>query len=175
MAGGPAPPACDGIEMNADRPLRLPRRTLLRMAGLGALLLPQFWPKHAQAKDQTVGEIAQPDQPGPRTFIARAFEMRQQAEEQGDQPYGAVVVKDNAIVGQAPSLVVVNRDPTAHAEMAAIRDAARRLGSRDLSDCILYSSSKPCPMCEAAAYWARVKQFRYGRDITDGGAPRLCG
>ena len=160
--------------MNANLPLPLPRRTLLRMAGLGALVLPGSWLRHAQAKDHAAGEIAQPDRPGPRAFIDRAFEMRRQAEDSGDQAYGAVVVKDNAIVGQGPSRVVVNRDPTAHAEMQAIRDAARRLGSRNLSGCILYSSSKPCPMCEAAAYWAGVEQLTYGRNSTDGGAPNLC-
>ena len=161
--------------MNADPPFRFPRRTLLRMAGILALVMPGFGPRHAQAKAQVAGDIAQPDRPGPRAFIDRAFEMRRQAEEQGDQSYGAVVVKDNAIVGQAPSRVVVNHDPTAHAEMQAIRDAARHLGSRNLSGCILYSSSKPCPMCEAAAYWGRIKQLTFGRDMTDGGAPGLCG
>jgi tRNA(Arg) A34 adenosine deaminase TadA len=161
--------------MNANLPFRLPRRTLLRMAGFGALLLPQFLPRHARAKDHVVGAIAQPDRPGPRAFIDRAFEMRRQAEEDGDQSYGAVVVRGNAIVGQAPSRVVFNRDPTAHAEMAAIRDAARRLGNRNLSGCVLYSSSKPCPMCEAAAYWAGIEQLTFGREITNGGTPELCG
>jgi len=161
--------------MNANRPLRLPRRVLLGVAGFSALLQPQFWPRHAQAKRHDMGAIAQPGQPGPRAFIDRAFEMRRQAEEDGDQSYGAVVVRDGKIVGQAPSRVVVNRDPTAHAEMQAIRDAARRLGSRDLSGCTLYSSSIPCPMCEAAAYWAGIERLTYGHDMADGGAPGLCG
>ena len=145
------------------------------MAGFGALVLPGFWPGRTRAQGQVVGEIAQPDRPSPRAFIDRAFEMRRRAEDSGDQAYGAIVVKDNAIIGQAPSRVVVDRDPTAHAEMEAIRDAAQRVGSRDLSGCVLYSSSKPCPMCEAAAYWARIKQLTFGRDMTDGGAPGLCG
>jgi guanine deaminase len=84
-----------------------------------------------------------------------------------------VIVKDSQIVGQAPSRVVVNQDPTAHAEMEAIRDAARRLGTRDLSDCTLYSSSRPCPMCEAAAYWANIQNLVYGSGPTDAGPPRL--
>ena len=92
----------------------------------------------------------------------------------GDQGYGAIVVKQDRIVAEAPSRVIVAGDPTAHAEMEAIRAAARRLG-RDLSGCELYSSSPPCPMCEAAAYWAGIERLRHGRRITDGGAPRLCG
>ena len=101
--------------------------------------------------------------------------MRRLAVESGDQGYGAVVVRAGEIVGQAPSHVVVNGDPTAHAEMEAIRDAARRLGSRNLADCILYSSSPPCPMCEAAAYWAGIEKLVYGSSAVDGGSPRLCG
>ena len=102
-----------------------------------------------------------------------AERMRKLAIETGDQAYGAVIVKDGRIVGQAASKVVVNRDPTAHAEMEAIRDAARNLGNRDLSGCTLYSTSKACPMCEAAAYWANIEGMRYGAAIADAGAPNL--
>ncbi len=159
--------------MSKIQPLRLPRRAVLALSGLGAMALPQLWSGNARSENYETGAIDQPDQPGPSAFINRAFEMRRQAEEDGDQSYGAIVVRDGRIVGQAPSRVVVNRDPTAHAEMQAIRDAARRLGSRDLSGCTLYSSSKPCPMCEAAAYWAGIEQLTYGRDMIDGGAPGL--
>lgn len=117
--------------------------------------------------------IAQPAQPGPPAFAERALEMRRLAISRGDQPYGAVVVKDQRIVGQGVSAVVTDNDPTAHAEMQAIRDAARRLGTRDLSGCELYGSSRACPMCEAAAYWARISKMRYGEAATDGGAPTL--
>lgn len=110
---------------------------------------------------------------GPRAFIDRAFALRAAAEAAGDQPYGAVVVRDGRIVGEAPSRVVVNGDPTAHAEIEAIRDAARRLGGRDLSGCVLYSSSQPCPMCEAAAYWAGIAGMVHGAAPTDAGRPRL--
>ena len=106
-------------------------------------------------------------------FIAMAFEMKSRATADGDQPYGAVVVKDRRIVGEAPSRVVTGRDPTAHAEMEAIRDAARRLGTRDLGGCTMYSSSRPCPMCEAAAYWAGISGLVHGSDGTESGAPRL--
>ena len=103
----------------------------------------------------------------------RALALRDEAVRRGDQPYGAVVVRDGRIVGEAASAVVVANDPTAHAEMEAIRDAARRLGTRDLSGCELYGSSRACPMCEAAAYWARIARLRYGEGPADGGAPAL--
>lgn len=105
-------------------------------------------------------------------WMARAQEMKRIAVSVGDQPYGAIVVKDGEIVGEGPSRVVTNHDPTAHAEMEAIRDASRRLETRDLSGCILYGTSKPCQMCETAAYWANISRFVYGSGITDGGAPR---
>lgn len=159
----------------ATRALRMPRRALLGMAGLSALTLSGFRARPAAAKTDATKEIPQPPRPGPPAFIERAFEMRRLAEGSGDQAYGAIVVKDGRIVGQSPSRVILDGDPTAHAEMEAIRDAARRLGGRDLSGCILYSSSKACPMCEAAAYWAGIERLVFGRDPTDGGPPRLCG
>ena len=106
--------------------------------------------------------------------MSRAFEMRQKAVDMGDQPFGAVVVMGGKIVGQSWSRVVLDNDPTAHAEMAAIRDAAERLNSRDLSGATMYSSSRPCPMCEAAAYWANVSEMLYGKSISPAGTPGLC-
>lgn len=106
-------------------------------------------------------------------FIESAVVMRRLAVSRGDQAYGAVIVKSGQIVGEAPSRVVINGDPTAHAEMEAIRNAAYRTGSRDLSNCVMYSTSRPCPMCEAAAFWARIDRMFYGVDAEDGGAPRL--
>jgi tRNA(Arg) A34 adenosine deaminase TadA len=121
----------------------------------------------------TLEAIVQPANPGPAAFAERAFEMRRVSIARGDQPYGAVVVKDLRIVGLGVSAVVTDIDPTAHAEMQAIRDAARRLGTRDLSSCELYGSSRACPMCEAAAYWARISKMRYGEAATDAGPPSL--
>ena len=105
--------------------------------------------------------------------MERAFEMRRRAIERGDQPYGAVIVKEGRIVGEGVSAVVTDNDPTAHAEMQAIRDAARRLGTRDLTSCAMYGTSRACPMCEAGAYWARIARMYYGTSIVDAGAPRL--
>jgi tRNA(Arg) A34 adenosine deaminase TadA len=117
--------------------------------------------------------ISQPAVPGPAGFMARAFEMRRLAIERGDQPYGAVIVQGQRIVGEGVSAVLISTDPTAHAEMQAIRDAARRLGSVDLSTCDMYGTSRACPMCEAGAYWARIGKLYYGEAIADAGAPRL--
>ncbi|MCP4329407.1 MAG: nucleoside deaminase [Alphaproteobacteria bacterium] len=128
----------------------------------------------ANASDGKNSPIPQPAKPSPQAFIDRAFAMRRRAVDEGGQPYGAVIVRDGIIVGEAPSRVVTHGDPTAHAEMETIRDAVRRLGSRNLGGCVMYSSSPPCPMCEAAAYWAGIDRLYYRAGIVDGGAPRLA-
>lgn len=76
------------------------------------------------------------------------------------------------IVGEGPSRVGVGRDPTAHAEMEAIQDAARRLGTPDLSGCELYSTARPCKMCEGVACWAGISHMYFGTEIRDAGAPK---
>jgi tRNA(Arg) A34 adenosine deaminase TadA len=108
-----------------------------------------------------------------RRFMDRAFEMRAEAIRRGDQAFGAVVVKDGRIVGEGVSAVITRPDPTAHGEIEAIRDAARRLGTRDLSGAELFTTFRPCPMCEAAAAWAGISRVWHGEAIADGGAPRL--
>lgn len=105
-------------------------------------------------------------------FMRRAAELRQQAIDAGDQAYGAVIVKDGQIVGEGPSRVIISKDPTAHAEMEAIRDAAKRQGTRDLRGCEMYSTSRPCKMCETAAYWAGLSRMYSGADMNDAGPPR---
>lgn len=107
-----------------------------------------------------------------QSAMRRAQALRDEALRNGDQAYGAVVLRGSEIVGAAPSRVVTNTDPTAHAEMEAIRDAARRLRSRDLSGSILVSTSRPCRMCETAAMWAGISRMVYGEQLTDGGPPR---
>ena len=143
------------------------RRTLLSrlaaIAGMATLLAPG----RAAAK-----EIAQPRDPGPESFMQRAQKMKNLALATGDQGYGAVVVKDGRIVAQAPSRVVTNADPTAHAEMEAIRAAARLLGTRDLSGCLLYGTSPACQMCETAAHWANIEKMVHGPSRTEAGRPR---
>jgi tRNA(Arg) A34 adenosine deaminase TadA len=141
---------------------------LLGLVGAGATLIV---PRSAMAQGST--PIVQPPEATPRAFAARALALRDAALAAGDQGYGAVIVKGGRIIGEAPSRVNTNRDPTAHAEMEAIRDAARRLGTRDLSGCTMYGSARACPMCSAAAYWANIAGLYYGSEPTDGGKPQL--
>lgn len=150
--------------------MSLARRALLSgAAGLAVRIIGGT----AAAQTQPGATVAPP--PGRRAaFMDRAFEMRRLAVERGDQPYGAVIVKADRVVGEGVSAVITGNDPTAHAEMVAIRDAARRLGSRDLSGCELYGTSPACPMCEAAAYWARVARLFHGMAIVDAGPPHLA-
>jgi tRNA(Arg) A34 adenosine deaminase TadA len=157
-----------------DRVRTPPRRRLLSTLAAAALLAVPLRPDRAGAAGPAGADIDQPADPGDAAFIRRAFEMRRLAVEQGDQAYGAVVVRHGTIIGQSWSRVILDRDPTGHAEMAAIRDAARRLADRNLRGAILYSSSRPCPMCEAAAYWAGIETMIYGEDATSAGPPQLC-
>ena len=82
-------------------------------------------------------------------------------------PFGAVVVRQGKIVGRGWNQVTSANDPTAHAEVVAIRAACRRLRTFVLSDCVLYSSCEPCPMCLAAIYWARIPKMFYGNTRAD--------
>ena len=82
-------------------------------------------------------------------------------------PFGAVVVKDGVIVGRGDNHVLVNHDPTAHAEIQAIRDASKTLNTHDLSGCVLYTSCYPCPMCLSAIIWANIKEVYYGNTKED--------
>jgi len=81
-------------------------------------------------------------------------------------PFGALIVKDGEIISARTNSVTPDKDPTAHAEVNAIRDACRKLDTFDLSGCTLYTSCEPCPMCLSAAYWAKVDKiyFAAGRD-----------
>jgi len=82
-------------------------------------------------------------------------------------PFGACVVKDGKIVGKGSNHVLSNNDPTAHAEVMAIRDACKNLETYDLSDCELYTSCYPCPMCLSAIIWSNVKKVYYGNTKED--------
>jgi tRNA(adenine34) deaminase len=100
-----------------------------------------------------------------------ALEMQRIAESKGDQPYGAVLVRDGALIGEGPSRVVLKRDPDAHAEREAIADAVNRFGNA--RGAALYSTSRPCARCEAAAAAAGVARMYYGATLTDAGAPGI--
>ena len=82
-------------------------------------------------------------------------------------PFGAVVVRDGKVVGRGWNQVTSSNDPTAHAEVVAIRDACRRLRTFQLDDCDLYTSCEPCPMCLSAIYWARLRNVFYGNTRQD--------
>ena len=85
-------------------------------------------------------------------------------------PFGCLVVKEEEIIGRGVNSVTSTNDPTAHAEIAAIRDACRHLGSFQLSGCTIYSSCEPCPMCLGAIYWARPEQLFYAATRQDAAA-----
>lgn len=104
-------------------------------------------------------------------YMQRAIELASaNASSAGGGPFGAVVVKDGKIVAEASNTVTVDNDPTAHAEVNAIRAACRNLGTFDLSGCELYTSCEPCPMCLAACYWAHISKIYYAADRKDADA-----
>ncbi|MCC7113050.1 MAG: hypothetical protein IT520_01565 [Burkholderiales bacterium] len=121
--------------------------------------------------DASPSPIAQPPVPGPRAWAGRALALRDEAVRRGDQPYGAVVVRDGVIVGEGVSAVVTRADPAAHAERVAIADALRRSGSPDLAGASLYGSSPACGACRAAARDARIARLYHGADAVDDGPP----
>ena len=82
-------------------------------------------------------------------------------------PFGACIVKNGKIIGRGSNHVLANNDPTAHAEVMAIRDACKNINSYDLSDCELYTSCYPCPMCLSAIIWANIKKVYYGNTKED--------
>lgn len=82
-------------------------------------------------------------------------------------PFGAVVVKDGKIIAKSANKVALTNDPTAHAEVAAIRIASKKLNTFDLSDCVIYTSCEPCPMCLGAIYWSRIAEVYYANTKLD--------
>lgn len=104
-------------------------------------------------------------------FVAEAARMKREAVASGDQPFGAVVVMGDTIVGYGPSRVVSDRNPDAHAERVALWDAQRRLGRRDLSGAVIYSTSRPCAICERALADGNIEQMFFGPEATDAGKP----
>ena len=82
-------------------------------------------------------------------------------------PFGACIVKDGKVIGKGSNHVLVNNDPTAHAEVMAIRDACKNINSYDLSGCEIYTSCYPCPMCLSAIIWANIKKVYYGNTKED--------
>lgn len=100
-------------------------------------------------------------------FMRKAIELSIENVKNGGGPFGAVIVKDGEIVATGVNRVTANHDPTAHAEVSAIRAACQKLGTFDLSGCEIYTSCEPCPMCLGAIYWAHLDKIYYGNNKTD--------
>ncbi len=96
-----------------------------------------------------------------------AIEKSRTSVENGGGPFGSVVVKDGEVIAIASNSVTIDNDPTAHAEVNAIRMACKKLGTFDLSGCEIYASCEPCPMCMAAIYWARIDTLYYANTRMD--------
>lgn len=103
-------------------------------------------------------------------WLTRAVELAVSGVAAGQGPFGAVVVRDGAVVGEGTNRVTVDLDPSAHAEIVAIRAACRVLGTFSLPGTVLYSSCEPCPMCLAAVLWARVDRVVFAADRHDAAA-----
>lgn len=106
------------------------------------------------------------------TYMREALALARQAAAEGEVPVGAVVVKEGAVVGRGYNRPVSRRDPTAHAEVVALRDAAERVGNYRLNGCELYVTLEPCAMCAGAIMHARIGRVVYGAADTKSGA---CG
>jgi tRNA(Arg) A34 adenosine deaminase TadA len=101
-------------------------------------------------------------------FMLEAINMAREGMDTGDGgPFGAVIVKNGKIIGKGNNRVTSSNDPTAHAEIVAIRDACNNLKSFQLEDCEIYTSCEPCPMCLGAIYWARPKAVYYAANKND--------
>jgi tRNA(Arg) A34 adenosine deaminase TadA len=104
-------------------------------------------------------------------YLERAIELsRQGMHTQQGGPFGCIIVMENKIVGEGCNQVLKTNDPTAHAEIVAIRNACMLLKNYQLSDCVIYASCEPCPMCLGAIYWARARKVIYANTKEDAAA-----
>ncbi len=104
------------------------------------------------------------------SFMDLALEQAEKAEKTGEVPIGCVIVRDNVVIASAGNRTLTDRDPTAHAEILALREAARCVGSERLNDCDLYVTLEPCTMCAGAISFARIRRLYYGAADPKGGA-----
>lgn len=108
-------------------------------------------------------------------FLARAVELARNGSEQGNGgPFGALIVCEGIVLAEAWNRVVIDNDPTAHAEINAIRAASQKTGQFHLTGCTLYTSSEPCPMCLAAAYWAKIERIVFANSRAEAAAIGFC-
>ena len=99
--------------------------------------------------------------------MREAIKLSAESVRSGGGPFGAVIVRNGEIIARGENRVTVCNDPTAHAEVSAIRAAAEKLGRFDLSDCEIFTSCEPCPMCLGAIYWARLNKIYFANNKTD--------
>ena len=99
--------------------------------------------------------------------MKRAIELSIESVNKGGGPFGSVIIKDNKIISEGYNKVTTNNDPTAHGEIVAIREACKKLKNFNLSDCELYSTCEPCPMCLSAIYWSRINKIYYANTRED--------
>jgi tRNA(adenine34) deaminase len=104
------------------------------------------------------------------SFMNLALKAAETAEKAGEVPIGCVIVRDGSVIASAGNRTLTDRDPTAHAEILAIRAAADKIGSERLTDCDLYVTLEPCTMCAAAISFARIRRLYYGATDPKGGA-----
>ena len=100
-------------------------------------------------------------------FMSRAIELSIESVKNGGGPVGSVIVKDNNILAEGSNKVTFSNDPTAHAEIVAIRDACKKLNRFNLSGCDIYASCEPCPMCLSAIYWSHIDNIYYANTRDD--------
>jgi tRNA(Arg) A34 adenosine deaminase TadA len=100
-------------------------------------------------------------------FMQQAIDKAREGIENGQSPFGACIVRDGEVVAVAHNTVWQDSDSTAHAEVNAIREACRHLGTIDLSGCTLYTTCEPCPMCFSACHWAGIERIVFGAGISD--------
>jgi guanine deaminase len=102
-----------------------------------------------------------------KKFMRKAIALSIENIQKGGGPFGAVIVKDGKVIATGVNRVTRNTDPTAHAEVTAIRKASKKLGTFDLAGCDIYTSCEPCPMCLGAVYWAHIDRMYYGNTKAD--------
>lgn len=105
-----------------------------------------------------------------RDLMRRAIALSEESVKNGGGPFGAVIARNGEIIAEASNKVTIDCDPTAHAEVSAIRLASKQLGTFDLSGCEIYTSCEPCPMCLGAIYWAHLDRIYYANNRSDAAA-----
>lgn len=102
-----------------------------------------------------------------KRFMKIAIEEAKEIAKEGGYPIGAVIIKNGKVIAKGRSTAKINNDPTSHAEIDAIRNATKKIGSLYLEDCVLYTTLEPCAMCTAASIWAKLKGIVYGASMED--------